>query len=98
MSDKYHLFTTATYINNITFIKRAYIIAGIAISLLLKIKGDVDMAMACAAFCIPTSMTIVLLTAVFDFVSLDNSELHNIAANIRNVIVTPSTAKLSLIS
>lgn len=98
MSDKCHLFTTATYINNITFIKRAYIIAGIAISLLLKIKGDVAMAIACAAFCIPTSMTIVLLTAVFDFVSLDNSELHNIAANIRNVIVTPSTAKLSLIS
>lgn len=98
MSDTCHLFTTATYINNITFIKRAYIIAGIAISLLLKIKGDVAMAIACAAFCIPTSMTIVLLTAVFDFVSLDNSELHNIAANIRNVIVTPSTAKLSLIS
>ena len=56
------------------------------------------MEMACAAFCIPTSMTIVLLTAVLDFVSRDNRELHNIAANINTVIVIPRTAKLALIS
>ena len=56
------------------------------------------MEMACAAFCIPTSMTIVLLTAVLDFVSRDKRELHNIAANINAVIVIPNTAKFSLIS
>ena len=80
------------------FIISAYIIAGIAISLLLKIKGDVAMAMACAAFCIPTSMTMVLLTAVFDFVILDSKELHSIAANIRIAIVIPNIAKLSMMA
>ena len=39
----------------------AYIIAGNAISPLLKINGDDAMAMACAAFCMPTSMTMVRL-------------------------------------
>ena len=61
-------------------------------------KGELAMDIACAAFCIPTSMTMVLLTAVFDFVALDNKELHNIAANIKAVVVIPSTAKFSFIS
>lgn len=73
-------------------------IAGIAISALLNIKGELAMAMACAAFCMPTSMTMVLLTAVPDFVIRESKELHIIAANINAVIVNPSTAKLSLIA
>ena len=73
-------------------------IAGIAISGLLKIKGDVAMAIACAAFCIPTSMIIVLLTATVDFVILESIELHNIANNIKIVTVNPKTAKFSLIA
>ena len=73
-------------------------IAGNAISPLLKIKGELAIEIACAAFCIPTSMTMVLLTAVFDFVALDNKELHNIAAKIKAVIVIPRTAKFALIS
>ena len=73
-------------------------IAGIAISALLNMKGELAMAIACAAFCIPTSITMVLLTAVFDFVILESRELHVIAANINIVIVNPNTAKLSLIA
>ena len=72
--------------------------AGIAISALLNMKGELAMAIACAAFCIPTSITMVLLTAVFDFVILESRELHVIAANINIVIVNPNTAKLSLIA
>ena len=83
----------ATYISSITFISSAYIIAGIAISALLKMKGEVAIVMACAAFCIPTSMIIVLLTAVFDFVILDNRELHSIAANIRIATVNPNHSR-----
>ena len=73
-------------------------IAGIAISALLNMKGELAMAMACAAFCMPTSMTMVLLTAVLDFVILESIELHVIAANINIVIVNPSTAKFSLMA
>ena len=73
-------------------------IAGIAISPLLKMKGELAMAIACAAFCIPTSITIVLLTAVPDFVIHDNVELHNIANNINAVTVNPNTAIFSLIA
>lgn len=73
-------------------------IAGIAISALLNMNGDVAMAIACAAFCMPTSMTMVLLTAVPDFVILESKELHAIAANINMLIVNPNTAKLSLIA
>ena len=73
-------------------------IAGIAISALLNMNGELAMAIACAAFCIPTSITMVLLTAVPDFVILESNELHPIAANINIVIVSPNTAKLSLIA
>ena len=73
-------------------------IAGIAISALLNIKGELAMAMACAAFCMPTSMTIVLLTATLDFVIRESNELHNIAANINALIVSPRTAKFSLMA
>ena len=73
-------------------------IAGIAISALLNMKGELAMAMACAAFCIPTSMTMVLLTAVPDFVMRESKELQVIAANIKIVIVNPNTAKFSLMA
>lgn len=73
-------------------------IAGIAISALLNMKGELAMAIACAAFCIPTSMTMVLLTAVPDFVMRESKELHIIAANIKIVIVSPNTAKFSLMA
>ena len=73
-------------------------IAGIAISALLNMKGELAMAIACAAFCIPTSMTIVLLTAVPDFVMRESKELHIMAANINAVIVSPNTAKFSLMA
>lgn len=73
-------------------------IAGIAISPLLKMNGELAMAMACAAFCIPTSITIVLLTAILDLVIHDNVELHNIANNINAVTVNPNTAIFSLIA
>ena len=73
-------------------------IAGIAISALLNMKGELAMAIACAAFCMPTSMMMVLLTAVPDFVILESNELHAIAANIKTLIVNPKTAKLSLIA
>jgi hypothetical protein len=73
-------------------------IAGIAISLLLNMNGELAMAIAWAAFCIPTSITIVLLTATLDFVIHDNVELHNIANNIKTVTVTPSTAMFSFIA
>lgn len=94
----YLFFTAATYISSITFIRSAYIIAGIAISPLLNIKGELAMEMACAAFCIPTSMTIVLLTAVLDFVILDSNELHSIAANIKAATVNPKSVKFPIIS
>lgn len=61
-------------------------------------NGDVAMVIACAAFCIPTSMIIVLLTAVFDFVILDKRELHSIAANIKIATVNPNIAILSIIA
>ena len=73
-------------------------IAGIAISPLLKMKGELAIAIACAAFCIPTSIMMVLLTAVLDFVIRDSKELHVIANNIKAVIVIPMTAKFSLIA
>ena len=73
-------------------------IAGIAISSLLNMTGDFAMAMACTAFCIPTSMTMVLLTAVPDFVMRESKELQVIAANIKIVIVNPNTAKFSLMA
>ena len=73
-------------------------IAGIAISALLNMKGELAMAIACAAFCMPTSMMMVLLTAVPDFVILESKELHAIAANIKTPIVNPKTAKFSLIA
>ena len=57
-----------------TFIRSAYIIAGIAISPLLKMNGEVAIAMACAAFCIPTSITIVRLTESVSFPACESKE------------------------
>ena len=54
-------------------------IAGNAISPLLKMNGEEAMAIACAAFCIPTSITIVRLTALPKPPRRDRAELHAIA-------------------
>lgn len=72
--------------------------AGIAISPLLKINGDVAMAIACAAFCIPTSITIVRRTALPNFTIRERSELHAMVASIRAVMAVPRMAKISKIS
>ena len=48
--------------------------AGRAISPLLKMKGEEAIAMACAAFCIPTSITIVRLT---EALNLDAAQGQN---------------------
>ena len=70
-------------------------IAGIAISPLLKMNGDEAIAIACAAFCIPTSIVIVLLTALLHLLILANVELQSIANSISNEIVKPNIRKLS---
>ena len=72
--------------------------AGIAISPLLKINGDEAIAMACAAFCMPTSIIMVLRIAVLHPLMRDKIELQNMARSIRRVMVIPNTAKLSKIS
>ena len=72
--------------------------AGMAISPLLKINGEKAIAMACAAFCIPTSMTIVLRTAGVKPDKRESSELQSIAARIREAVASPSRAKFSIIS
>lgn len=78
--------------------RSAYIIAGIAISPLLKMNGEVAIAMACAAFCIPTSITIVRLTESVRFPKCDSKELQIIAEIISRVHANPVRLKLSIIS
>ena len=72
--------------------------AGNAISPLLKISGDDAIAMACAAFCIPTSMTIVRLTAVLEPLMRDKPPLHSMASRMSNAPDNPNNAKLLAIS
>ena len=72
--------------------------AGRAISPLLKMKGDDAMAIACAAFCIPTSITIVRLTASLNLPILDMHELQAIAISISIATERPKEAKFSAIS
>ena len=76
----------------------AYMIAGNAISPLLNISGDVAMAMACAAFCMPTSMTIVRLVPALELLMRDIAELHSIASIISKAPDSPNRVKLSAIS
>ena len=59
--------------------RSAYIIAGIAISPLLKMNGEVAIAMTCAAFCIPNPITIVRLTESVSFSACKSKELQIIA-------------------
>ena len=56
------------------------------------------MAIACAAFCIPTSMTIVRRTASFKRAIRERSELHNILIKISKPQDVPMSRKLSKIS
>lgn len=56
------------------------------------------MAIACAAFCIPTSITIVRLTALLNRPIRDMLELQAIATSISNAAESPKEAKLSAIS
>ena len=72
--------------------------AGRAISPLLKMKGDDAIAMACAAFCIPTSMTSVRLIASLNLPIRDMHELHTIAITISIAADSPKDAKFSAIS
>ena len=72
--------------------------AGMAISPLLKINGEVAMAMAWAAFCIPTSMTIVRRTAGVEPPSRESRELHSMASRMRAPAASPRTDRLSTIS
>lgn len=68
------------------------------ISPLLKTNGDEAMAIACAAFCIPTSIIIVRRVAVFTLLARERSELASIAARISIVQAMPCVVKLSIIS
>lgn len=72
--------------------------AGRAISPLLKMKGEEAIAMACAAFCIPTSITIVRLTEELNLPILDMPELHAIATTISIAADRPKEAKFPAIS
>ena len=56
------------------------------------------MAIACAAFCIPTSIIIVRRAASPVFVKRESNELHSIADAISKVHVIPNVEKLSIIS
>ena len=81
-----------------TFISKAYIIAGIAISPLSNMNGEVAMAIACAAFCIPISITIVRRTASVSFPTRESSELHVMLAIMSKAHASPVRVKLSIIS
>ena len=72
--------------------------AGMAISPLLKIKGDEAIAMACAAFCMLTSIIIVRRTALFVPARRERMELHSIAKRISKPVARPTIVKLSIIS
>lgn len=87
-----------TYVSRITFMSKAYIMAGNAISPLLNMNGDEAIAIACAAFCIPTSITIVRCMVLSKCPTRDRSELHKIANRISRVADAPNTMKLAVIS
>ena len=76
----------------------AYIMAGIAISPLLNMKGDDAMAIACAAFCIPTSMTMVLPALGLSRPMRVRPRLHTIEIKRSSVHAVPNVAMLSIIS
>ena len=61
-------------------------------------KGEEAIAMACAAFCIPTSITIVRLTEALNLPILDMPELHAIATTISIAADRPKEAKFPAIS
>lgn len=69
-----------------------------AIRPLLKMKGEKAMAMAWAAFCMPTSMTMVRRTAGENPPRRESNELHSIASKTSEAVAIPRTAKLSTIS
>ena len=69
--------------------------AGMAISSFAKMKGLEAIAMACAAFCMPTSMTTVLRWRLSVFTRRDRREEQHTAASISKVTHSPSTPILS---
>ena len=71
--------------------------AGTAISPLSKISGEVATAIACAAFCIPTSMTIVRRTARRSRNRRASSDPPAIASRISVPAARPSTPRFSRI-
>ena len=72
--------------------------AGIAKVGLLKIRGLAAIAIAIAAFCIPTSTTIVRLSSDLKCTTLDNIDDTEIDKIIRAVTANPKFSKLSKIS
>lgn len=64
-------------------------IAGMAITPLSKMNGLEAMAIACAAFCIPTSMTMVRLVLVLNLNILDRRAAPLIANKISKVMHAP---------
>ena len=91
----FRCFTIPTYISSTMFIIRAYIIAGIAILPSLKTKGLPAIAMACAAFCIPTSIMIVLLSLAMSLKRKHSPAAAAIAHSRRTVVARPRVWKLS---
>lgn len=71
--------------------------AGMAIALSLKMKGLDAIAIACAAFCIPTSITIVFCSLPLSFVSFDKRAPARMERISRAVTEPPRIAKLSAI-
>ena len=88
-------FIKRRYVNRITFISSAYIIAGIAILSSLKIKGDEAMAIACAAFCIPISIIMARRAAVLILNARDRSEPQDIVTMMSRAQAVPKVAMLS---
>src|SRR5574344_2285596 len=100
-ADRHSLFSNLrivpTYTRRTMFISRAYKIAGIVIILELKTNGLEAIAIAWAAFCIATSITIVLRVFEVCF------EMRDISVEIATDIITkarthkPSLSKCSSI-
>ena len=72
--------------------------AGRAISPLLKMNGEDAIAMACAAFCILTSITIVRRTAGVNLPKRDRVELPTMDRSMSSNTELPNTMKLAAIS
>ena len=73
--------------------------AGMAITSLLKTNGLQAMVMACAAFCMPTSMTMVRRSRPVSRMTYDSSTPQPIAPRMSSDIIAPSEANsLTMVS